>query len=254
LWYTLEMKETIVITCGGAAVRFPEFNGTKCRLELPLPGGFPGRIYVLNRLLRQLSKLNRFEDVILLLGYDAENILKITPNAMYYLMIKNPDTPDNLMAGIADFLEQHEGNRYTFILGDTVWHMDALRSIFKITEQTKQSHGIAYFSQLSDIGGETYAVRILTDEGNKILRGICKNKPDICSPFGNRHVRVKGKPKLVMDFKKARLNDLYSHLQVVVDPEIRKNVVKLVADIDCQKDYMDVWVKIKQGYFDLSSV
>lgn len=153
----------------------------------------------------------------------------------------------SIMTGVADFLEQCKDTRYTFVLGDTVWSPVRLK---KVLERKDDGFGVTYFSSMKGIGGETFAVKISSDEGDHYLRSICQARPKIVSPFGNKHIKVHHLKRSAMDFENARLNDLFSHILATHKKDFEKIKIKPVDDIDNDEEYEEVHQNIIDGVYD----
>ena len=235
----------LLITCGGYGARLDTFNGPKCLAPIPIYNQ-NGTETILDRQLRQLTELGVVDQVHLLLGFQADMVKKKYPDLKYF-MITDPNHPKNIVSGIADFLNQYAGTRYTFLLGDTVWHTQRLAMVF---DRMEHPRGITYFASMNHVGGETFAVRVFNDTGDGYFRRICTEKPDIISPFGKKSQLTSRSYVKTMPFENARLNDFFSHMLVHLDPNYRKTVVKPVEDIDNPEEWEEIGEMIKKGVFD----
>jgi choline kinase len=220
--------------------RFESFDSPKCLL--PLPGGQT----VLGRLLEQIYQIGYFNEVVLLLGYKA---VEVTRPEIPHILISDPDNPKNLMSGIASYLDSSDYEKYSFLLGDTVWSTKVLHDCLDYDGPSGNPRsGIRYFSSKRDVGGETFMVDVCNAWGNEFIRSYCKTRPLTFSPFGNLHRSHLGRRQPCMKFESAKLNDFYRHIQVTAEaPGFRKIVTTSVMDIDNNEDYAKALVFAEQN-------
>lgn len=144
------MNERIFITAGGSGHRLNTVQGIPKSLAM-----LPDRTSVIARQLKQIRECtgSQLIPITICTGYrvDLMSVFRYDSCITY-----DPDSPAGILSCIKQILNEYVLESYTFILGDTVWHPDALSEAL----ERRRDKPVSCCGNRIEVPCETYMITI----------------------------------------------------------------------------------------------
>lgn len=238
-----DLRERIFITAGGSAHRLDVAAGIpKALMKLP-----DGRLVIE----RQLEMLPSNLDVTICTGYRQDLIDKLLPN-YDKLLTYDVSNPMSILDCIRIVIDNYKDlHSYTFLLGDTIWHPDAMKEAL----EQRHKRPIVYYGQRRRSPCETYMMTI-SDKGVEMVREVLNRG----AVFETRSLRAK-RYSLVKRFslQDGNIWKLDTWMDHDLDCNWKRNKLRTVKsapvdDFDIDEQYRKIWSDYSHGVYDVSNV